>query len=184
MGMEEMEKDKNKKLNGDFVAILHNIRSLHNVGSIFRTADGAGIGKIYLCGITPAPVDSFGRLVPQLAKTSLGAEKSVEWDASTRSARATNKLLEKLKGEGYEIIAVEQSKKSVPLNKFKVGKKKICLIVGNEVNGLPASVLKLADKILEIPMFGKKESLNVSVAFGVAAYHLRLSARGKRDMIS
>ena len=71
---------KENKTGGDFIAVLHNIRSLHNVGSIFRTADGAGMRKIYLCGITPAPVDGFGRPVPQLVKTSLGAEKYVEWE--------------------------------------------------------------------------------------------------------
>ena len=162
-----MRGNKNKT-SGDFIAVLHNIRSLHNVGSIFRTADGAGMSKIYLCGITPAPVDNFGRPVPQLAKTSLGAEKYVEWEKVSSAA----KLIGKLKKEGYEIIAVEQNKKSVPLDKFKTVNKKICLIAGNEVSGLPKPVLKLADRILEISMFGKKESLNVSVAFGIAAYRL------------
>lgn len=163
-----MTKKRNIKSSDDFVAVLHNIRSLHNVGSIFRTADGAGMRKIYLCGITPAPVDSFGRPIPQLVKTSLGAEKYVEWEKVSSSA----KLIGKLKKEGYEIIAVEQDKKSAPLDKFKAGKKKICLIMGNEVSGLPKPVLKLADRILEIPMLGKKESLNVSVAFGIAAYRI------------
>ena len=171
---------KDFRRSGDFIAVLDNIRSLHNVGSIFRTADGAGIKKIYLCGITPAPVDSFGKSRQQLVKTSLGAEKSVEWDVSTRStgsgqarsARATIKLLERLKKDGYKILAVEQSKKSIPYYKFSSRSPKLCLVVGNEVNGLPPSVLKLADKILEIPMLGNKESLNVSVAFGIAAYHV------------
>ncbi len=159
----------------NFIAVLHNIRSLHNVGSIFRTADGAGVRKIYLCGITPAPVDSFSRPVAQLVKTSLGAEKSVEWQKVFSTAR----LLKKLKADGYKIIAVEQSKKSVPYFKFSALRGKVCLIVGNEVRGLPDSVLKLADKILEIPMLGRKESLNVSVAFGIVAYHLSASRRKK-----
>lgn len=181
-------KEKNIK-SGDFVAVLHNIRSLHNVGSIFRTADGAGIKKLYLCGITPAPVDSFGRPVPQLVKTSLGAEKSVEWEKAASSMR----IIKKLKKEGYKIIAVEQSRKSIPYFKFSSLPRKICLIVGNEVRGLPDSVLKLTDKILEIPMRGAmvrqahhprqvgrgKESLNVSVAFGIVAYHLSSSRRIK-----
>ncbi len=166
------KRDKNFKRSGDFVAVLDNIRSLHNVGSIFRTADGAGINKVYLCGITPALVDSLGKARQQLIKTSLGAEKSVEWDASTRSARATIKLLERLKEDGYKILAVEQSKDSIPYYKFSSKSSKLCLVVGNEINGLPASVLKLADKVLEIPMLGHKESLNVSVAFGIAAYHI------------
>ncbi len=161
-------KNENFKSSSDFVAILHNIRSLHNVGSIFRTADGAGIKKIYLCGITPAPVDRFGKPVAQLVKTSLGAEKFVEW----QKVSSTLRLSKKLKVDGYKIIAVEQNKKSIPYSKFSVQRNKICLVVGNEVKGLPPSVLKLADKILEIPMLGHKESLNVSVAFGIVAYHL------------
>src|SRR3989344_836316 len=163
----------------EIVVLLHNIRSLHNVGSIFRTADGAGIKKIYLCGITPAPVDSFGKPRPQLAKVSLGAEKSVEWERR----RSTSSVIKKLKKDGDKILAVEQNKKSTPYFKYKVPFKnsghsdeirvvRIALVVGNEVSGLPPSILKLADKILEIPMLGRKESLNVSVAFGVAAYHI------------
>ncbi|MDO8664197.1 MAG: RNA methyltransferase [Candidatus Liptonbacteria bacterium] len=152
----------------DFVAVLDNIRSLHNVGSIFRTADGAGIKKIYLCGITPAPVDSLGGHRQQLIKTSLGAEKSVEWKKVSSSV----KLLKKLKEDGYKILAVEQSQKSIPYFKFSSKSPKLCLVIGNEVNGLSPSVLKIADKILEIPMHGKKESLNVSVALGIVAYHV------------
>ncbi|MFH1346836.1 MAG: TrmH family RNA methyltransferase [Spirochaetota bacterium] len=176
------------------VVILHNIRSLHNVGSIFRTADAAGIEKIYLCGITPAPVDSFGRPRQQLTKVSLGAEKYIEWDASTRSAQAIGKLLEKLKKDGYKIFAIEQSKKSILYYKAKAlstslqgSRQKIALILGNEVNGLSSSILKRADKILEIPMRGAmvrqvhhprrtgrgKESLNVAVAFGIVVFKLR-----------
>lgn len=158
------------------VLILYNIRSLYNVGSIFRTADAVGAEKIYLCGITPQPVDRFGKIRPQLAKVALGAEKSVEWDASASSARATLKLLDKLKKDGFKILAVEQDKKSVPYYKYKVKKgqlNKTALIFGNEVEGLSPAILKKADKILEIPMNGKKESLNVSVAAGVVLYRLR-----------
>jgi tRNA G18 (ribose-2'-O)-methylase SpoU len=154
----------------EIVAVLHNIRSLHNVGSVFRTADAAGVKKIYLCGITPAPLDRFGKIRPQLAKVSLGAEKSVAWE----SASSAGFLLKKLKRDGYKILAVEQSKNSVPYNRFRIrGRKpKIALIMGNEVRGLPKSVLRMADKALEIPMRGRKESLNVSVAFGVAVFGL------------
>lgn len=161
------------------IVILHNIRSLYNVGSIFRTADAAGVEKIYLCGITPAPVDTFGRPRQQLTKVSLGAEKYVEWDASMRSARATLKLLESLKKQGYKIFAVEQSKKSISYYKIRVkdtitcdSTEKIALVLGNEIKGLPPSILKRADKILEIPMKGHKESLNVAVAFGIVVFHL------------
>ena len=141
------------------LVILYNVRSLHNVGSIFRTADAAGIEKIYLTGITPAPVDIFGKSRQQLTKVSLGAEKYVNWDASARSARATIKSLENLKSDGYKIFCVEQSKKSIlyyKIPKSYILNSKFCLIFGNEIKGLPASILKQADKILEIPMRGKK----------------------------
>ncbi len=157
------------------IVILHNIRSLHNVGSIFRTADAAGVEKIYLCGITPAPVDEFGKPRKQLIKISLGAEKYVEWEY----CKSTTRLIDKLRRDKYKIFAIEQSKKSLPYYKIKFKNtitrdsiKKIVLVLGNEVSGLPPSVLKRADKILEIPMYGKKESLNVAVAFGVVVFHL------------
>ncbi|MFA5098834.1 MAG: TrmH family RNA methyltransferase [Candidatus Paceibacterota bacterium] len=155
------------------IIILHNIRSLHNVGSIFRTADAAGVEKIYLCGITPAPIDSFGRPRQQLTKVSLGAEKYIEWE----KVKSTSKLIDKFKKEKYKIFAVEQSKKSVPYYKLHTTnnkqRAKLALILGNEVKGLPPSILKHTDKILEIPMFGKKESLNVAVAFGIVVFKLR-----------
>lgn len=167
----------------EIIVILHNIRSLYNVGSIFRTADAAGCKRVYLCGITPAPLDSFGKIRPQFAKVSLGAEKNVPWDASAHStgsgqarpAQATLKLLEKLRADGYKIFAIEQAKNSIPYYRVKhqgSRVKKVALVLGNEVKGLPVSILKLSDKILEIPMRGKKESLNVAVVFGIVAYHL------------
>ena len=147
--------------------ILHNIRSVHNVGSIFRTADGAGVEKIYLCGITPVPFDRFGKLRPDFAKVALGAE--VVWEA----AKSTAAVVRKLKKAGYVILALEQAEGSVSydnIRKSNLVNRKSCLILGDEVRGLPPSILKSADHILEIPMRGKKESLNVSVAFGIAAY--------------
>ena len=160
----------------EIVAVLWNIRSIHNVASIFRTSDGAGVRKLFLCGITPAPTDRFGKILPQFAKISLGAEKSVEWEA-IRPPKAVSSLLKKLRKDGYKIFAVEQSKKSVPYYKVRPfdasqGKNhcKLALVFGNEVRGLPDAILKKADKILEIPMLGKKESLNVSVAFGIVIY--------------
>ena len=156
------------------VVILYNVRSLHNVGSIFRTADAAGCEKIYLCGITPAPLDVFGKPRPQLTKVSLGAEKYVEWE----KVKSASRLIDKLKKDKYKIFAVEQSKKSIPYSNIKrssnlrVGR--LVLVLGNEIKGLPAPILKRADKILEIPMKGKKESLNVAVAFGIVIFHLNL----------
>ncbi len=158
------------------IVILYNIRSLYNVGSIFRTADAAGVEKIYLCGITPKPVDEFGKPREQLAKVSLGAENYVVWEkiGSANSPQATTRLIDKLKHDGYKIFCVEQSKKSIPYHNLKLKNlktEKLCLVLGNEIKGLPKSILSRADKILEIPMKGKKESLNVSVAFGIIAFY-------------
>ena len=152
------------------IAILHSVRSLHNVGSIFRTADAAGIEKIFLCGITPAPVDPFGSVRQKLGKVSLGAEKSVLWE----KVRSTSKLIDQLKNEGYRIFALEQNKNSISYKKIPVltRQSRVALVVGNEVRGVSSAILKKADKIIELPMRGKKESLNVSVAFGIAAYKL------------
>lgn len=153
------------------VVILHNVRSTHNVGSIFRTADAAGCEKIYLCGITPAPVDRFGRVNEKVSKVALGAERWIAWEKVGQIIR----LIDKIKKEGYKIFAVEQSSRSLPYQKIKLSKKdlaKTALVVGNEIKGLPPAILRRADKILEIPMRGKKESLNVAVAFGVVAFNL------------
>jgi tRNA G18 (ribose-2'-O)-methylase SpoU len=156
-------------------AILCDIRSVHNVGSIFRTADGAGFEKIYLGGITPSPFDRFKKIRPDFAKVALGAEKGVAWE----SVLDIVQLIQKLKEEGWTIFALEQSEKSIPLASLnsdalkKIGAQRVALVAGNEVGGILPEVLELADVILEIPMLGKKESLNVSVAFGIAAYYVR-----------
>lgn len=151
------------------MVILYNIRSSYNVGSVFRTADAVGAEKLYLCGITPGPKDKYGRVNQKLAKVALGAEKSVLYE----HLKSTAGLINKLKKENYKILALEQHKKSINLFEFKTVKKfNYALVLGEETKGLPAGILKIADKILEIPCVGKKESLNVSVAFGIAAYHL------------
>lgn len=154
----------------EIVAVLVNIRSLHNVGSIFRTADGAGIRKIYLAGITPGPFDRLGNIRRDFAKVALGAEKSVAFETASRPLA----LLKRLRNEGYAIFAVEQDKRSVPYYAAPASGK-VALIMGEEVKGLALSLRKAADTVLEIPMFGKKESLNVAVAFGVVAFSLRQS---------
>ena len=155
--------------------ILHNILSLHNVGSIFRTADGVGVEKIYLTGYTPSPHDFFGKLRGDFAKTALGAEKHVAWE----QRKNIGKIVGDLKKEKTLIISLEQSPRSVPYNRFAAmyGKKlkkykSIALVVGNEVRGLAPSILKKSDAIIEIPMRGRKESLNFSVAAGIALYSL------------
>ena len=153
--------------------ILNNIRSAYNVGSIFRTADGAGVSKIYICGITPTPSSrnpSTGSgFSTKVEKTSLGAEKTVPWEYR----KQTRKCLLELKNQNLnlKIIALEQSEKSINLFKFKP-KFPLALIVGNEVRGINKKILSYADKIIEIPMHGKKESLNVAVATGIALYQL------------
>ena len=156
----------------ELVIVLHNVRSLYNVGSIFRTADAVGVKKIYLCGITPGPIDRFGRPQQALTKVALGAEKYLEW----KKEKSTTALINKLKKQGYKVLAIEQSKKSIPYYKIPksyIQNSRLCLILGNEVKGLSASILKKSDKILEISMHGKKESLNVAVAFGIVAFHLK-----------
>jgi len=147
--------------------ILHNIRSAYNVGAIFRTADAVGIEKIYLTGYTPNPEKDKAKI----EKTALGAEKYVAWE----SYKNIGYLIKKLKKEGFQIIALEQSKKSIPYYRFK-SKSPFVLIVGNEVRGLNKKILEKCDYILEIPMFGKKESLNVAVAFGIVAYYLKIKS--------
>jgi tRNA G18 (ribose-2'-O)-methylase SpoU len=145
--------------------VLVDIRSIHNVGSIFRTADALGVSKIFLCGCTPTPKDRFGRKRQDLAKVALGAEESVAWEY----CKDISKLLKKLKKEKMQIIALEQNPKSVNYKEIKI-KNSSAIILGEEVHGLSQKILDLADVIVEIPMLGKKESLNVSVAFGVAGF--------------
>lgn len=151
------------------VIVLDNIRSLHNVGSVFRTADAAGVNKIYICGVTPEPLDRFGAVRSQFSKVALGAEKSVAWEKT----ETTLHCIQQLKKEGYKMWAIEQSPKAVPYYRLRAKvKTKIALILGNEVDGVSQLVLKQADSILEIPMHGKKESLNVAVAAGIVLFGL------------
>lgn len=157
-----------KKNSTSLVAVLHDIRSAHNVGSIFRTCDAAGFSEIYLCGITPTPLDRFGRPFSKLTKVSLGAENSLVW----QYRKSTRQCLAVLKKQGYGIYAGEKHTDSIPYTTFHTRHQKIALVVGNEIQGLPEDILKQADAILEIPMKGKKESLNVSVAFGILAFRL------------
>ena len=157
------------------VVIAHDVRSVHNVGSIFRTADAVGVEKIFLCGITPAPLDRFKQVRADFAKVALGAEKYIAWE----SAKTAGEVMKRLKKEGYEIFALEQSKRSVPYYvaaqdaHLATTDARVAIIVGNEVKGLSPAILRAADRILEIPLMGKKESLNVAVAFGIVAFGLR-----------
>ncbi len=145
----------------NFAILLPSIRSAHNVGAMFRTADGAGVNKIYLTGFTPCPPH------PRLDKVSLGAEKWVEWEYVKQPGR----LLKRLKAEGFKIVALEQTEKSVNIYKWQPSFP-LVLIVGNEKTGVTKSILKYCDESVELPMLGKKKSLNVSVAAGVAMYYI------------
>lgn len=148
--------------------ILSDIRSAENVGSIFRTADAAGVSRIYLAGYTPAPTDRFGRPNPKIAKAALGAEKSVPWESHSDALS----LVGELKKKGIKVIAVEQHRGSVPYQTWHCPES-AALILGNEVDGVPAEILNACDAVIEIPMSGAKESLNVSVAAGIALFHAR-----------
>lgn len=162
-----MKRENKVKINQDVRVLLHNIRSTHNVGSIFRTSDAAGISHIYISGYTPSPLDQFKRKQKDIAKIALGAEDSVAWS----KAGPLKNLIAQLKIEGFSVVALEQSKKSVDYKKVTVGEK-VLFIVGNEVKGMSPELLKLCDVIAEIPMKGEKESLNVSVAFGIALFRM------------
>ena len=149
------------------ILILPDIRSAINVGAIFRTADAVGISKIYLTGFTPRPTDSFGRIQKDIAKSALGAETWIPWEYK----KTIIPLLNNLKKEGCTIIAIEQDERAVDYRKIKKPNK-VAIIMGPEVLGLDKKVLDQCDFIAEIPMHGKKESLNVSVACGVALFQI------------
>lgn len=134
---------------------------MHNVGSIFRTSDGAGVAKIYLTGFTPCPPRK------EIHKTALGAEEVVPWEYHEDPIILT----EKLKKKGVKIVALEKNAESQDINAY-IPQSEVCMIVGNEIDGVEPPLLALADQVLHIPMRGKKESLNVSVAFGVGVYRI------------
>lgn len=145
-----------------FIVLLNNIRSLYNVGSIFRTSDGVGVEKIWICGITGQPPH------PQIQKTALGAETQVPWEYHADPVF----VIAELKQKGYQIVLLEQMEKSIPFETF-VPQGPVCLVVGNEIEGVSGGIIEHCDVALEIEMMGIKNSLNVSVAFGVIAYHVR-----------
>ena len=149
------------------VLILDNIRSVENTGSIFRTAECLGVTKIYLIGTTPTPLDRFGRKRPDFSKVALGAEELVEWEY----VKEILPVIKELKSQNFNILALEQSENSKNLNDYK-SPEMFALIVGNEVEGVHKEVLQKCDAILEMKMKGEKESLNVSVATGIALFEL------------
>ncbi len=142
--------------------LLHNIRSLYNVGSVFRTSDAFLVEKIYLSGYTGTPPS------PEIRKTALGAEESVNWEKNTTPLE----LIENLRKEGFHIVGVEQTHNSTLLPDFRWNKKPILLIFGNEVKGIEQNLLDKCDEAIEIPQFGTKHSLNISVSAGIVLYNV------------
>jgi tRNA G18 (ribose-2'-O)-methylase SpoU len=163
----------------DIVLIVHDVRSTHNVGSLLRTAEGLGVSHIYFTGYTPyPPLSAHDERLPHIAqklgkqiqKTALGAEATVPW--SPRNDISV--LLEQLRADGFRLVALEQDKRSVLLPEYSPPAK-IALLIGREVEGIDPELLALADDILEIPMFGSKESFNVVQATAITLYHLRFT---------
>lgn len=159
---ERVLEKKNKNENFFHAVLLDNIRSAWNVGSIFRSADGFGFNHVYLCGITPTPENEA------VTKTSLGAEEYLPWSYHKDAV----KLVRGLRKEGWKIIALEEGENAIELGKQITNHEKYVLILGSEVTGVDPDLLAQCDEILSIPMQGQKRSLNVAIAFSVAAFAL------------
>lgn len=167
LSMEELGRLSVQEFKGSeklpLVVVLDNVRSLHNVGSAFRTCDAFRISKLYLTGITGTPPHR------EIHKSALGATESVPWEY----AEHTGELIKQLKDEGFEILAIEQTTNSLPLQNFTANpSKKYCLVFGNEVEGVSNEVIALANTSLEIPQSGTKHSLNISVCTGIVLWHV------------
>lgn len=165
MDIEEFHQSEKLSL----IIVLDNIRSLHNVGSVFRTADAFRLQGVWLCGITACPPAA------EIHKTALGAEDSVSWEYFEDTLDA----VERLQREGYEVLAVEQVEGSLKLNTFRIDPaKRYALILGNEVKGVRQDVVDAADAALEIPQYGTKHSMNVSVTAGIVMWEFERQMRG------
>ena len=145
------------------IVLLDDVRSLNNIGSIFRTCDAMGVKKMYLCGITGQPPHR------EIRKTAIGASKSVDWEYEKNASE----ILIKYRELGYEIIAVEQTSNSISLENYQVKKKHTLLVFGNEINGVSQKLIDLCDLSLEIPQWGTKHSINISVSVGVVLWNLK-----------
>ncbi len=160
--LERISVDEYKKAKkNNFVIVLDNIRSMNNVGSVFRTADAFLCEKIFLCGITPKPPHR------EIHKTALGATESVDWQYFEN----TREIVEKLKNDDYIVVSVEQVENSIFLNKFfPDNKKKYAFVFGNEVKGVEQEIIDISDYCVEIPQFGTKHSVNISVSTGIVVW--------------
>ena len=151
------------------IAVLDNLRSVYNVGSIFRTGNAVGIEKIILTGTTPTPLDKKGFKRSDFAKVALGAEDTIAWEYH----EDTRGILETLRSTGCYIIAFEQDDRAVDYKSVSLeGKADVVFVIGPEVTGMTREVLEVCDVVAEIPMLGTKESLNVTIAFGIAVYRI------------
>jgi tRNA G18 (ribose-2'-O)-methylase SpoU len=150
----------------EIIVVLHDIRSAHNVGSIFRTADGAGVSHIVLSGYTPLPIDRFGRVLTAIYKTALGATETVPWS----HVDDTRAYLDELRARGVTIVVVEQDVRAIP---YTAGEytSPVAFVFGNEIEGVPRDCIDAAHIVVHIPMHGEKESLNVGVAAGIVLFH-------------
>jgi tRNA G18 (ribose-2'-O)-methylase SpoU len=144
------------------IIVLDNVRSLHNVGSVFRTSDAFLVEGVYLCGITAVPPHV------EIHKTALGAEYTVDWKYFSH----TQEAIRELKQKAYHIAALEQAENSIPLDQLQLKSEKYALVLGNEVKGIDPQVMELCDSCIEIPQFGTKHSLNVSVAAGILIWEV------------
>jgi tRNA G18 (ribose-2'-O)-methylase SpoU len=153
--------------NKDIRVLLHNIRSAHNVGAIFRTADALGVTHVYLSGYSPCPTDRFGRPVKEITKTALGAELTIPW----KYYEDPNEVITQLKREEFVVIGIEQDARAIDYKTYTPTDKTLVL-VGSEVEGLAPDLRKVCDVLLEIPMRGMKESLNVSTALGITLFRV------------
>lgn len=178
-----MRKLKNEELNrlsveefkgtkkNPIVLVLDNVRSLHNVGSAFRTADAFALQKIYLCGITGKPPHR------EINKTALGATDSVDWEYHEN----TIQVIDQLKQAGYSIVVIEQADNSQFLDQYNPEHKKLALVFGNEVSGVQENILQLADAIVEIHQYGTKHSLNISVSIGIVVWDMLSKKKFQKD---
>ncbi len=151
--------------------ILNDVRSIQNVATCFRSADGIGVSKIWMCGYTPGPLDKYGIVIPKFSRIALGAENSISWE----SERICGELIEELKEDGKVIVAVETGSLAEDYAEIdiEVDFEDVVLVMGSETDGLSDDILEACDHVMEIPMHGEKESLNVAVAFSVAGFVVR-----------
>lgn len=151
--------------------VLSDIRSIQNVATIFRSADGIGVSKIWLCGLTPGPLDKYGIVIPKFKRISLDAEETVKWAQSCDVAD----VISSLKEEGRFVIGVETGDRAIEYTDIEMDEffENVVLVMGSETDGLSDEVMDLCDEILEIPMQGDKVSLNVAVAFSIAGFVVR-----------